>query len=188
MAFLPIVERKQAGNVMDKLVLFVAQGFFVGRMPFAPGTFGSALGLLWVALLLWGHNPWLYGVGALLGILCSVWLCGRAERILGQTDPGSVVLDEIAAMPVCFAGWLAVRAWHDSQFPGPQSLVTGAGAWWMIGIFIAFRFFDITKPWPVRQSQALSGGWGVTIDDLLAAVYVNLGVIVACAVMPQPAR
>jgi phosphatidylglycerophosphatase A len=50
----------------------------------------------------------------------------------------------------------------------------GQDVWLTAGFFAAFRFFDVLKPWPVRQSQALPGGWGVTVDDLLAALYVNL--------------
>jgi phosphatidylglycerophosphatase A len=51
-----------------------------------------------------------------------------------------------------------------------------------LGVFAAFRFFDVAKPWPVHQSQSLPGGWGVTIDDVLAAVYVNLVVLLVYAV------
>ena len=47
-----------------------------------------------------------------------------------------------------------------------------------VAVFAAFRFFDVVKPWPVHQSQSLPGGWGVTVDDALAAVYVN-GVVLA---------
>ena len=53
---------------------------------------------------------------------------------------------------------------------------SGRGVWRLViglGVFAAFRFFDATKPWPVRQSQALPGGWGITVDDVLAAIYVN---------------
>jgi len=85
---------------MDRFILWIAQGCFTGRIPVAPGTFGSLAGLLWVDALLATRSPWAFAAGALVGIACSVWFCGRAERILGQTDPGSVVLDEIAAMPV----------------------------------------------------------------------------------------
>ena len=46
-----------------------------------------------------------------------------------------------------------------------------------LGVFALFRFFDVLKPWPVQQSQSLPGGWGVTIDDVLAAIYVNLAVL-----------
>jgi phosphatidylglycerophosphatase A len=164
---------------MDRLVLCVAQGFFIGRSPIAPGTFGSLLGLGWVALLLWTGAAWIYSVACLVGILGSVWFCGQAERILGATDPGSVVLDEVTAMPVCFGSWLVLCIVRDGALPGGQALFAGSNLWWTTGIFLAFRLFDIIKPWPVRQSQALPGGWGVTIDDVLAAVYVNLAVLIA---------
>jgi phosphatidylglycerophosphatase A len=53
------------------------------------------------------------------------------------------------------------------------------GQHWLaaLGVFVAFRFFDVLKPWPVRQSQSLPSGWGVTVDDLLAALYVNAVVL-----------
>jgi phosphatidylglycerophosphatase A len=117
----------------------------------------------------------LFGVGSLLAIACSVWFCGQAEQILGQTDPGSVVLDEIAAMPVCFVGWLILAGWPAGSSAG-ASLITD-GRWrWTLGIYVLFRVFDVLKPWPVKQSQALPGGWGVTADDLLAALYVNVAI------------
>ena len=51
----------------------------------------------------------------------------------------------------------------------------GETTWhWSVVIVLLFRLFDITKPWPIGASQALPGGWGVTIDDLLAALYVNI--------------
>jgi phosphatidylglycerophosphatase A len=86
-----------------------------------------------------------------------------------------VVFDEIAAIPVCFIGWMLIGR-TKAPLPTPvyffQSHLFPA-----IGIFIAFRLFDIWKPWPVRQSQSLPGGWGVTVDDALAAVYVNVVVL-----------
>ena len=166
---------------MNWIVLCLAQGFFIGRIPVAPGTFGSLLGVAWFAALLATGSVWLLSLGWLLVTLLSVWLCGRAERLLGQTDPGSVVLDEIAAIPLCFGAWVALCAFaHGGVLPSPAILVTKASLW-TAGIFVAFRFFDIVKPWPVRQSQALPGGWGITIDDLLAAIYVNGVVLLAWA-------
>src|SRR3989442_9001418 len=95
--------RKQMKNAF---ILWVAQGFGVGRIPFAPGTFGSLVGLLWFAVLLLPGNPW-FGLGGMLAaIFLSVWLCGAAEKILNRNDPGSVVLDETVAVPLCFAGCL----------------------------------------------------------------------------------
>jgi phosphatidylglycerophosphatase A len=161
--------------------LWVAQGFGVGRIPVAPGTFGSVVGVLWFGLLLMTGNLWLFIAGTIATVALSVWLCGAAERILGQTDPGSVVLDEIAAMPVCFLGWVAVLASKTGALPKCADFFSPHTWPLTLGVFAAFRFFDIAKPWPVYQSQSLPGGWGVTIDDVLAAVYVNAAVLLVYA-------
>jgi phosphatidylglycerophosphatase A len=166
--------------------LWIAQGFGIGRIPVAPGTFGSILGMAWFAALVYFRSWPIFIIGNAVAIALSIWLCGEAERILGKTDPGSVVLDEIAAIPICFMGWLVVGALWQGRMPGADYFC----AHWLssIGIFALFRFFDILKPWPVRQSQKLPGGWGVTIDDLLAAVYVNAVVLVALIFAPNAIR
>src|ERR1035437_8702906 len=154
--------------------LWIAQGCGVGRLPVAPGTFGSVVGVLWFGLMLMTGNLWLFTAGTIAAIALSVWLCGAAEKTLGQTDPGSVVLDEIAAMPVCFGGWVAIVVCKTGALPALPHFFT-ARTWPLtLGVFAAFRFFDVAKPWPVHQSQSLPGGWGVTIDDVLAAVYATL--------------
>lgn len=156
------------------LELWVAQGFGVGWIPFAPGTFGSVIGVLCFLALLATGSIWVYGLGMIGGIALSVLLCGVAEKILDEKDPGSVVLDEIIAMPICFAGWLAIFYAHNGVLPAPEYFFSPKHWPFTLGVFIAFRFFDIVKPWPVRQSQSLPGGWGVTVDDVLAAMYVNV--------------
>src|SRR5256885_5192246 len=97
--------------------LWVAQGFGVGRVPVAAGTFGSALGLGRFALLIKSGSPWWFGSGILLGFFLSVWLSGVGEKILAQKDPGSVVLDEITALPLCYAGWIAALVWRNGKWP-----------------------------------------------------------------------
>ena len=156
------------------LSLWIAQGFGTGRISIAPGTFGSLAGLVWFGLLLAIGNFWIYLAAMIFSVGLSVWLCGKAEKILKQTDPSSVVLDEIVAMPVCFASWVGVFCFQHGQLPTPEYFISSHTWPWTVGVFAAFRFFDVVKPWPVRQSQSLPGGWGVTVDDLLAAVYVNL--------------
>ena len=147
----------------------------------APGTFGSMVGVLWFGLLLMTGNLWLFIAGTIAAIALSVWLCGAAEKTLGQTDPGSVVLDEIAAMPVCFLSWVVILVCKPGPLPGVADFFS-AQTWPLtLGVFVAFRFFDVAKPWPVYQSQSLPGGWGVTIDDVLAAVYVNAVVLLVYA-------
>jgi len=156
--------------------LWIAQGFGVGRIPIAPGTFGSIVGLGWFALLLCLKSWPLFIAGNLVAVALSIWLCGEAEQILKKKDPGSVVLDEIVAIPLCFTGWLAAAWWPQHRWPGVDFF-------WKhplesVGVFALFRFFDILKPSPVRESQNFPGGWGVTMDDVLAAVYVNVVVLV----------
>ena len=154
--------------------LWTAQGFGVGLIPIGPGTFGSLVGLLWFGLLLATRNIWLFAGGTVAGIALSVWMCSAAEKVLGQKDPGSVVLDEIAAIPVCFLGWVALLLHKKGALPAFGDFFLAKNWPWTLAVFVAFRFFDVIKPWPVRQSQALPGGWGITIDDVLAAVYVNV--------------
>ncbi len=159
---------------MHGLLLWVAQGFGSGRISVAPGTFGSLIGLLWFAALLVVGNFWVFLTGTLTGLALSVWFCGAAEKLLKQTDPGSIVLDEITAMPVCFLPWVISQWQRTGAMPAPEFFFS-ARTWHLTAIIFAlFRLFDVWKPWPVRQSQRLPGGWGVTMDDVLAAVYVAL--------------
>jgi phosphatidylglycerophosphatase A len=161
------------------VIVWIAQGFGIGRVPVAPGTFGSVLGIGWLFLLLSSGRLWVLLVGSLVGLAASVWLCGVAERALGQKDPGSVVLDEVAAIPICFFGWVGMYWWRTGTLAAPDFFFSRNRWLLTLGVFASFRFFDIAKPWPVRQSQALPGGWGITVDDLLAAVYVNLLILLA---------
>jgi len=156
------------------MILFIAQGFGVGRIPFAPGTWGSMVGLLWFVVLLSTRRFELFLAGTFCGFAISVWLCGAAEKILKQKDPSSVVLDEIIALPFCFLPWVTMVWLRSGKLPMLETFLSRRGLLAVMAIFILFRVFDILKPWPVRQSQRLPGGWGVTVDDLLAAVYVAL--------------
>ena len=164
--------------MIARILLVVAQGFGVGRIRFAPGTFGSFLGLLWFLVLLWPRHFGVFAAGALGGVLVSVWICGAAERLLGRTDPPSVVLDEMVAVPLCYAGWVTGLWLKTGDMPSPHLWFAGPGWWGTAGVFVAFRLFDIRKPWPINTSQRLPGGWGVTLDDVIAAGYVNAAVAV----------
>ena len=155
--------------------VFVARGFGVGLIPFAPGTCGSFVGLIWFAMLIATGNFWAYLAGAIEGVAFSIWLCDDAEKILEEKDPGSVVLDEIIAIPFCFLPWVMSEWLRRGELPPVSFFFTGQALLMTLGTVVLFRVFDIWKPWPVRQVQRLPGGWGVTADDLLAAVYVMLG-------------
>ena len=155
-------------------ILWFAQGFGIGRLKPAPGTWGTLLGLAWFAALVATGSVMAFFIGILVSIPVSAWACGKAELALRRQDPPSVVLDEIIAVPLCFSAWVLNHVHATDQMPEVSYFLSGNNWLGVIGIFAAFRLFDIWKPWPVRQSQSLPGGWGVTVDDLLAAVYVNL--------------
>jgi phosphatidylglycerophosphatase A len=133
---------------LDRPILWLAQGFGAGRLPFAPGTWGSFVGIPFLALLLWTRSGWLALAGWVAGCGVSVYCCGRAERILGQTDPGSVVLDEIVAIPLCFASWVGMAYWRTGSIPGPEWLFRRDQSVAIVMIVGLFRLFDIWKPWP----------------------------------------
>jgi phosphatidylglycerophosphatase A len=125
------------------------------RLP-APGTWGSAAGLVYF----WGFlylNPTGYALLCAAGLYLAVALCGEAELRLGKKDPGEVILDEFAVMPLCFIGW----PWLLHPLPMWGVLLAG---------FALFRLFDITKPLGINKLQDLPGGWGVVIDDVAAAL------------------
>jgi phosphatidylglycerophosphatase A len=174
-------EKRRGEDTVSRLKLWLAQGLGLGRIPAAPGTFGSVLGVAWFAVLLASGRWWVFLAGTVAGLGVSVWLSSAAERILGRKDPGGVVVDEVAAVPVCFLPWVMVALHYSRALPEPEFFLS-ARTWPVtVGIFAAFRLFDVVKPWPVRQSQALAGGWGITVDDLLAAVYVAVAWLAAFA-------
>ena len=140
---------------MKRLALFVATGGYVGYVPIAPGTFGSALGLG----LLWGMRPvgdvGLEIVVLVLVLVLGVWSGSVAERYAGRVDPGIVVIDEVAGMLITM---LLIPVTAISVLAG----------------FLVFRALDILKPWPARRLERLPGGFGIMADDVMAAVYGNL--------------
>ena len=167
-------------NGFDPAV-WVAPGFGSGRLKPGPGTWGSLVGVVWFVGLVATGSLWGFFGGILLSIPLCAWICGEAEKALGEKDPGSVVLDEIIAVPICFSAWVLSQVHSTGQMPPVSYFFSGNHWLGVAAIFAAFRLLDIWKPWPVRQSQSLPGGWGVTVDDLLAAVYVNSVSLLFCS-------
>ncbi len=142
---------------MDRLVILLASGAYVGYIPVASGTFGSLLALpLLVAL---AGVTWPPAVTVALIVAASVLampVCGRAGRIYGQADSSRIVLDEICGM-------LIAGAFLPVTF-GTLGLA-----------FLAFRLFDIVKPFPAGHfDRHVKNGFGVVADDLVAGIYANL--------------
>ncbi|MES9995449.1 phosphatidylglycerophosphatase A [Desulfovibrio aminophilus] len=140
-------------NSLDRLALEVATLGPLGRLPKAPGTWGSAAAVLaapWLFLPL-PTNGRLLLLALILGL--GIWASTRAEAILGRTDPGCVVVDELLGQ---WATLLPLTA------PTPLPLLLG---------FALFRLLDILKPWPIRAvERSLPGGLGIMADDLLAGL------------------
>lgn len=150
-------------NFKDKMVLFLATAGYVGRIPFAPGTFGSALGLIACYLISLASLS-IGAVAVILIILIAVWVADHAERLLEKKDPGCVVIDEVAGMVVTLLGI-------------PLTGVTAVGG------FFLFRLFDIVKPSPVRFFQDnCPGGAGVVLDDIAAGIFANLLLRALCLI------
>ncbi len=128
------------------------------RMP-APGTWGSAAGVVFFVVCCYpmGFVEILIA-SALLGYF-AVGICGEAEIRMGRKDPGEVILDEVVAMPLCFLGWQMIG---PTTFLGFLALLAAG--------FGIFRFFDIKKPGIINTLQELPGGWGIVADDTAAAL------------------
>jgi phosphatidylglycerophosphatase A len=131
----------------------LATAFGAGYMPKAPGTLGSAVGLLLWFLL--PASPWAHAVAIALVAVAGTWSAGVAERHFGRHDPGQVVIDEVAGMLV-------------TLFLNPVSWFSA-----VIG-FLLFRAADILKPFPARRFERLPGGLGIMADDVMAGIYANL--------------
>lgn len=140
---------------MRKPGLFIATCGYVGYVPVAPGTAGSIAGLaLYGAAGLFGGTQVEIGVLAVV-LAVGVWSSAASERHLGETDPGVIVIDEVAGMLITL---LALQPTWGGALAG----------------FLAFRFFDVVKPFPARWAERLPGGWGVMADDVIAGLYAHL--------------
>jgi phosphatidylglycerophosphatase A len=153
----------------EKLVVFLAEGFGVGRIPFMPGTFGTGLGFFWIFLLLLPRNLPFYLAGIVFGFFSAVYIGQRAENILQLKDPGRIVIDEIAAMPLAFLPAViltrtGVLTLHPAEFLSKKLILLP------LVTFVLFRFFDILKPLGIVHVQKAPGGWGLVLDDYLAAL------------------
>ncbi len=143
--------------------------FGLGRLPIAPGTWGSLpVAVVFGLMSYFGISGALMLIALTIMTLAGCVVCVKcsSERIAatGNSDPGEVVADEFAGqavtfMPVAIAGvcniWVAALAG-----------------------FLLFRLFDIVKPWPIRKLEKFPAGWGILLDDLLAGVYAGVVLLI----------
>lgn len=132
---------------------FIATGFGIGMVPFAPGTFGTVLAIP-IYIAFWRQASLVtYAVTLIIAIFFSMLICERASKNLGVSDHPSIVIDEMVGF------WL-------TMFSVPANILTI-----LLG-FILFRIFDITKPWPIRWfDRNVKGGVGIVLDDLIAGLF-----------------
>lgn len=150
---------------MTRLAVFIATAGYSGYVPFAPGTVGSAVGLIVYLLVWWAQSP-VVELALILGLFgAGVWAGTTAERYFGGVDPGPIVLDEVVGMLITLA-FIPV---------GLSGALAG---------FVLFRIFDVIKPFPANRLEALHGGLGVMADDAMAAVYANISLRLVMWWMP----
>jgi phosphatidylglycerophosphatase A len=141
-------------TLRTRAALLIATAFGAGYAPIAPGTFGSAVGVvLWLVL---PQTLWLQIVALVVVFVAGVWSGSVAEEHFARRDPGQVVVDEVAGMMVTLL----------------LNPISGYG--WMAVAFLLFRAADIVKPYPVNRLERLPGGTGIMADDVMAGVYANL--------------
>ena len=155
-------------TLRTRVALLVATAFGAGYAPIAPGTAGSAVALviLWLVPF---SRPALVAFFVVVTVV-GTWAAHVAEVSLGEKDPGAIVIDEVAGMTLSVI-----------LLPLPfglPALVVG---------FVLFRIFDVVKPFPAGRAQALPGGPGVMVDDLIAALYALLVLLGLRAVVGWPA-
>lgn len=131
---------------------FLAYGFGTGLMPFAPGTFGSLVGVA----LFWFMAPMAAGPYAALVVVmfvAGIYICGTTANDVGAVDPGFIVYDEVVGFLV--AMYLMPADWR-----------------WIAAGFVIYRVFDIWKPFPIHNVEHVLGlGSGIMADDVIAGIY-----------------
>jgi phosphatidylglycerophosphatase A len=145
-------------------LMLAAFGLGSGLLPFAPGTWGTLLGIGFYYLFA-PLGGIVFLVVIVLLFLLGIYLCGEAARRLGVHDHSGIVWDEIVGFMVTMLPVTPLFSWHFF--------------WPALG-FILFRLFDIMKPLGIRWlDRRVAGGLGIMLDDLLAGVYAGfcLGVV-----------
>lgn len=138
----------------EKLITFLATGFYSGLSSFAPGTMGTLVGALICLLCL--PMPWILRLIFVIVLFAlSIYVSEQAEKIYQKKDDQRIVIDEIIGLQV-------------TMLPVAINILNLCAA------FVLFRTFDIWKPFPLRNLQRLPGGWGVVVDDVAAGIYAAI--------------
>ena len=148
--------------------------FGLGRLPGAPGTYGSLppaiiFGLLCHLGMSTASAAVIMAILALVGSVVCVKFAPAIIAATGKNDPREIVADELAGQAIAF---VPIGLWVINKFPIEAIwIVAGLG-------FVLFRVFDITKPWPIRKLEKLPKGWGILADDLLAGIFAAIVLLI----------
>lgn len=154
---MPMPPDRRNEPLSTKVSLALAELGPIGRLPAAPGTWGSLLAALAAPWLFIPLSAWSRAFFLLALFLLGSWVAARSEAFYQRKDPGSVIIDEFLGQ------WIVCIPLQASSWP-----------WLGLG-FVLFRLFDILKPWPVKASEDwLPGGFGVMLDDVVAGIYGGL--------------
>jgi phosphatidylglycerophosphatase A len=156
----PREEQARAWKAVRTPSGFVASVGGIGLIPYGPGTWASAAALPLGWLLMWAFGTWGLAAGALAIFLLGIAAAGRVVGHMEIEDPSLVVIDEIAGQLLTLMA--APLTWQ-----------------WYLASFVAFRIFDLAKPWPASWAdREVPGGFGAMLDDMIAAAYGFLTIFV----------
>ncbi len=139
----------------------LASFFYTGYIPVAPGTWASLLAvIIWIFLPV--ESVLIRTIIVSSAILIGIFVAGLSEMYSGIVDPSYIVIDEVAGM------WLALLLIPQIRFPEQLPIFFVA--------FVVFRFFDITKIYPINKLEQIGGGFGIMMDDIAAGIFTAITV------------
>ncbi|MBW4009713.1 phosphatidylglycerophosphatase A [Moraxella osloensis] len=166
-------------SVWEKLIYWLGIGLGSGLPKHAAGTWGTVGGLV-VAIPMLALGFWGFLAVTVVGALVGSYICGKTSDLMGVHDDPHIVWDEWVGMWVSLLPILWLHVYDDALLQGHQlSLLL-----LYFAAFVAFRFFDILKPFPIKWvDKNVSGGFGILIDDILAGLMAGVVLIVFVSVL-----
>ncbi|MBU1087444.1 MAG: phosphatidylglycerophosphatase A [Candidatus Omnitrophica bacterium] len=134
----------------EKLTKLIVTFFYLGYVPYMPGTFGSLAGV--IIFLCLGKSSLAVILATIIITLLGFVFCGLAEKVFSQKDPSCIVIDEVSGMLLCYC-FVKISLFN------------------VIAGFVLFRLFDIIKPFQIKRLEKIKGSAGIMLDDLAAAGY-----------------
>ncbi|WP_278931283.1 phosphatidylglycerophosphatase A family protein [Moraxella osloensis] len=169
----------RTASVWEKLIYWLGIGLGSGLPKRAAGTWGTVGGLVVAIPMLW-LGFWGFLAVTVVGALVGSYICGKTSDLMGVHDDPHIVWDEWVGMWVSLLPILWLHFYDDALLQGHKlSLLL-----LYFAAFVAFRFFDILKPFPIKWvDKNVSGGFGILIDDILAGLMAGVVLIVFVSVL-----